>query len=40
VLGIPSGFRAEVMFSVGYADETPAARRRKTAEQMWSFNGY
>ncbi len=39
VLNAPSGSKAEVMLSVGYADETPAARPRKKLEQMSSFNG-
>ena len=35
----PAGCKAEVMFSVGYADEAPQARRKKSMEEMSSFNG-
>ncbi len=40
VLDLPAGCKAEVMLAVGYADEAPAARKRKTIEEMSSFNGY
>ncbi|MEI7481226.1 MAG: nitroreductase family protein [Elusimicrobiota bacterium] len=39
-LGLPAGCKAEVMLSVGYADEAPPARKRKTMEEISSFNGY
>ncbi len=39
-LGLPAGCKAEIMLSVGYADETPPARKRKTLEEISSFNGY
>ena len=39
-LGLPAGCKAEVMLSVGYADEAPPARKRKTIEEISSFNGY
>lgn len=38
-LNAPSGAKAEIMFSVGYADEAPQARRKKTLEQISGFNG-
>ncbi len=39
-LGLPAGCKAEVMLSVGYADEAPPARKRKTMEEISSFNRY
>lgn len=39
-LGLPAGCKAEVMLSVGYADEAPSARKRKTIGEVSSFNGY
>ena len=39
-VGAPAGCKAEVMLSVGYADEEPPARPRKTPEQLSSFNRY
>lgn len=38
-LGLPSGAKAEIMLSVGYADEAPPARKRKSTEEFSSFNG-
>jgi nitroreductase len=38
-VGAPAGCKAEVMFSVGYADEDPPARKKKSLEEMSSFNG-
>jgi len=35
-LTLPSGSKAEVMLSVGYADETPPARKRKSMEEIAS----
>lgn len=37
-INAPSGCKAEVMLSVGYADENPPARKRKSLGQMSSFN--
>jgi nitroreductase len=39
-LGLPLGFKAEVMLSVGYADEAPPARKRKSIDEIASFNNY
>ena len=39
-LGLPSGAKAEIMLSVGYPDEAPPARKRKTMEEFASFNKY
>ena len=39
-LGLPAGCKAEIMLSVGYADEAPSARRKKTIEEISSFNRY
>ena len=39
-LGLPAGCKAEIMLSVGYADEAPPARKRKTTEEISSFNRY
>ncbi|MFA6434868.1 MAG: nitroreductase family protein [Elusimicrobiales bacterium] len=39
-LGLPAGCKAEIILSVGYADEAPSARKRKTMEELASFNGY
>lgn len=39
-LGLPPGCKAEIMLSVGYPDEAPPARKRKTMEDFSSFNGY
>jgi len=39
-LSLPAGCKAEVMLSVGYADEAPPARKRKPMEEMSSFNRY
>jgi nitroreductase len=39
-LNLPAGCKAEIMLSLGYADEAPPARRRKTLEEISSFNGY
>ncbi len=38
-INAPAGCKAEVMFSVGYADEDPPARKKKALEEMSSFNG-
>ena len=38
-VGAPAGCKAEVMFSVGYADEDPQARKKKSLEEISSFNG-
>ena len=35
-LALPAGSKAEVMLSVGYADETPPARKRKSMEEIAS----
>ena len=35
-LSLPSGTKAEVMLSVGYADEAPPARKRKSMEEIAS----
>ena len=37
-LGLPSGRRVEVLLSVGYPAESPAARPRKTREEYISYN--
>jgi len=37
-LGLPAGLKVEIMLSVGYADEAPPPRRRKTLEEISSFN--
>jgi len=39
-LNIPSGLKAEIMLSVGYPDEAPPARERKSMQKLASFNGY
>ena len=39
-LGLPAGCKAEIMLSVGYPDEAPPARRKKTLEEISSFNRY
>ena len=38
-LGLPAGLKVEIMLSVGYADEAPPPRKRKTLEEISSFNG-
>ncbi len=38
-LGLPAGCKAEVMLSVGYPDEAPPPRKRKTLKEISSFNG-
>jgi nitroreductase len=38
-INAPAGCKAEVMLSVGYADEAPPARKKKSLEQISSFNG-
>lgn len=37
-LNLPAGTKAEIMISVGYADEAPPARKRKTMQEIASFN--
>lgn len=37
-LGLPAGVKAEIMLSVGYPDEAPEARKRKSTEEFSSFN--
>lgn len=40
VLGVPRRYKVEVLVSVGYTAGIPAARSRKTLEEMSSFNKY
>jgi nitroreductase len=40
VLGVPAGYRVEVMLSVGYSGENPQAREKKSFEEIVSFNCY
>ena len=39
-VGLPAGCKAEIIISVGYADENPQPRKRKTLDKLSSFNGY
>lgn len=38
VLGVPSSMKLELMIALGYPDETPAPRPRKSVDEMTSFN--
>lgn len=40
VLGVPRGTRLEMLLSVGYPAESPAARPRRSLEEMSSFNAF
>ncbi|MCG2726017.1 MAG: nitroreductase family protein [Elusimicrobia bacterium] len=40
ILKIPKNYRAELMISIGYPDETPKEREKKNFDDMASFNGY
>ncbi|MBU2574659.1 MAG: nitroreductase family protein [Elusimicrobia bacterium] len=39
-LNIPRALRPEIMLSVGWPDEAPPARKRKSMEELASFNKY
>jgi len=40
VLGVPAGVKLELLIAVGYPDEAPAPRPRKTVDEMSTFNAY
>lgn len=40
ILGVPSGYRVEIMLSVGYPAENPHPRNKKSFEEIVSFNHY
>ncbi|MBI4656355.1 MAG: nitroreductase family protein [Elusimicrobia bacterium] len=40
ILGIPDNCRVEIMLSLGYPQENPPVRTKKTFEQIASFNHY